>query len=652
MRIYLFLFLLCISSQMGFSQQRMEAEFGKISEQEISMTSYEKDPDANAVVLFEKAKNYVKLVNNSIKFVREVHKRIKVFDPEKFDGKTLKIYYRTPRNNKEEIYKIKAVTHNGNLQNFVAENSFYRNKENENYSSLSFTFPNVKEGSIIEFQYTLYSNNAYSFNGWEFQDEIPKVYTEYHSEIPGNYRYNKVLVGNLPLYINEVSLLEGCFFIEGYAQNADCEVAIYAMKNVPAFKEEDYMLTSKNFKSSIKLELREYTSFDGHPYKVSEDWSDVDNEVRTDKNLGRELKNNSFFRDKVPMEGDQPTLQNAKRIFYFIQNHFTWNGWYGLFGDKDCKKAFEEKSGSIAEINFALINALQAHDFEANLVLSSSRDHGLPTVKYPVLSEFNYALCHLNINGKQYLLDASNKFTEFGMLPFHSLNKIARVMDYKNESFWVSVTPNPKNISYLRTKLSITDENLFTGTVQETNIGYYALNARERIHEDGQEKYLEKKKERMKNVTLAKYQVEDLTSLEKPVKETYEVTLTPESINNNIYFSPFDLQRFFKKNPFTLNQRTYPVEFGYPFVINYAFALDLGTQYEVVNLPSNVHAELPDGLGDFQVKYMKNATELIVTFTIKVQKDSIDPNYYEALKNFFKDIALAQSKELIQLKKV
>ena len=87
-------------------------------------------------------------------------------------------------------------------------------------------------------------------------------------------------------------------------------------------------------------------------------------------------------------------------------------------------------------------------------------------------------------------------------------------------------------------------------------------------------------------------------------------------------------------------------------MINYAFALDLGTQYEVVNLPSNVHAELPDGLGDFQVKYMKNATELIVTFTIKVQKDSIDPNYYEALKNFFKDIALAQSKELIQLKKV
>src|SRR5690606_29986690 len=127
-----------------------------------------------------------------------------------------------------------------------------------------FTFPDVREGSILEYSYEIQSPFFFNLTGWKFQEAIPKVYTEYNAKIPGNYKYNRALIGEIALDVNEATIKKSCFSIPRATESADCEVLKYVMKDVPAFKEgEEYMLSPSNYRSSLEFELSELLRFDG-----------------------------------------------------------------------------------------------------------------------------------------------------------------------------------------------------------------------------------------------------------------------------------------------------------------------------------------------------------------------------------------------------
>src|SRR5690606_19642648 len=110
--------------------------------------------------------------------------------------------------------------------------------------------------------------------------------------------------------------------------------------------------------------------------------------------------------------------ERAKAVFSFIQNHFTWNKYYySIFYKNDVRQAFNKKTGNAAEINLVLINALNAADIDAKIALSSTRYNGLLTKVHALITNFNYLMAFVEIDGQKYFLDASNKHTDFGMVP-------------------------------------------------------------------------------------------------------------------------------------------------------------------------------------------------------------------------------------------
>jgi len=200
------------------------------------------------------------------------------------------------------------------------------------------------------------------------------------------------------------------------------------MKDIPAFKtDDDYMLAASNYISRIEFELSVYHRLDGTKDTYTKSWKDVDMEFKTDKDIGKQLSKKGFFEKNVPenllSSGDQ--LTKAKNIYKFVQNHFTWNGQYSTYGKARVKDAFNSKKGNAWEINMSLINLLNAADIKTNLMLSSTRQNGLPKKMHPVISDFNYVIAKTEIDGKDYLLDATDKFTPFGTLPFNALNHYA-----------------------------------------------------------------------------------------------------------------------------------------------------------------------------------------------------------------------------------
>ena len=638
----------------AYTQAGPEVIYGQPTSLELNMTSYPKDPEAAGVVLFERGKTYVKLVGNYVRLIKEVHRKTKVLDAKNFTEANVGVPYYIGSTSKEKVVKLEAITHNKGVKKYVAKDAYFTTNETNKWNLKRFTFPDVQDGSVLEYRYTIESPFFGFLDGWQFQGTMPKLYTEFVSEIPGNYSYRRSLVGTLPLLVNEVSLKESCFFIPGYEMNADCELAVYAMKDVPAFKKEGYMLSEKNYMARVTYELKEYYDFKGNKTEVSKEWKDVDKEFRTDKDLGRQLGSKNFFENNIPpaLLSETDPLAKAQGIYYFIQNHFNYNGKQRIFNDIRVKEAFEEKVGNSSEINLSLINALDAAGLDAKVALIATRDQALPTKLYPVLTEFNYAIAYLKIGATEYLLDATNKYIPFGFLPYQALNHQARVLDLKNGSFWTDVVPEKKNVEYINAQLALTENNTITGKVAETYVGYPSAIERIAIAKKGSKDYKAEKQKYLADAIISEFDIENLNTLSQNLKQTYTVEISPELAAGKWYVSPFFLANFYSENPFKLSERTYPVDFGYPRSQTFLMSLDLNGQYKVSETPQNTIVKLPDGAGECSVVYGNTGGKLTVRFSFKLNQHYFTPEKYKSLQDFFNTVVTMLNKEVMVLEKV
>ena len=71
----------------------------------------------------------------------------------------------------------------------------------------------------------------------------------------------------------------------------------------------------------------------------------------------------------------------------------------------------------MADINLGLVSALNLADIEAYPVIISTRSNGIPNIIHPVITDFNAVIVSAKIDGKDYLLDASDKNLPFDCYP-------------------------------------------------------------------------------------------------------------------------------------------------------------------------------------------------------------------------------------------
>ena len=441
-----------------------------------------------------------------------------------------------------------------------------------------------------------------------------------------------------------------CFSVSGIAGEADCEELIYAMEYIPAFIEEDYMTSKGNYLSAIKFELSEYKGFDGINKRFTETWKSVDKEFKGEKSVGRQLRKVDYLEKQLPEEylSGANDLDKAKKVYSFIKNHFTWNSKTRLFSEVDVKDAFSNKIGNSTEINIALINALNAAGFDTEIVLLSTRNNGLPTKLYPVMTDFNYAIAKLNIDGQSYLLDATNKLMPFGKLPFNTLNSYGRIMNFKKGSYWVDIVPNNNNRVLMSMDLEIDEDGNLNGTIKKMYSGYRALNQREKIKESSDDDYLEEI-ENGDKIIVNKYQNFNLDELKKNLKEEFDITIESNLNQNLMLINPFILSRI-SKNPFQLKERTYPIDFGYSRSFTYTLNLKIPEGYTVKSLPKDAGFKLPNSGGIYVFKIQQKESVLNIIYKFTIGKSYYLPQEYAYLKEFYTQIIKTQN-SLITLEK-
>lgn len=644
------LLLLLVTYNIAIAQKKKSAKMGQTTLEELRMTVYDKDSTAAAVVLYEHANRYPDINNNEIPRT-DYYYRIKILDKSSFDLADITI----PLYQEQRIADISATTYNltknGSLikENLLEENIFTV-EENENWTTKKFTLPNIKEGSVIEYKYSILSPYL-QIKDWYFQSDIPKIKSEFDASILGNYQYNIKISGYLKLEKHEASVDKKCVYINGIGDGA-CVIYSYAMYNIPAFKEEEYMLSKENYISKLSFTLKSTTSYKGVVKKLTTNWKEAD------KSLKKYFFNNqtskvSFFKKNIPKNilNTDNTLAKSKKIFSYIQNHFTWNEKYWTNEDAKVKEAFQEKKGGVGEINISLYNSLKAANIEADLVVLSTRNNGLTTKLFPIIYDYNYVIVKTTIDGISYFLDATDKFLPFGQVPVRTLNGEARIINFKKKSSWTVLKPKIKTVKNISAELTLNEEGIFSGNLMINHLGYFASSKRKSISSYTKESYLENFESKNANLEVEDYEHKNLSDLDKPLQELFSIKIEMnEELGNKTRINPIFFERI-KRNPFKLKERHYPVDYAYPSRIKYSLNLNLPENYIVTQIPKDVAFSLPNNGGSFILKTIKKENSITVYTMLNINKKIYNANEYLTLKEFYKQLIIAENRYIVLEKK-
>ena len=653
--LLLFFFLF---SHLAIAQYENGFKPGQVSIGDLTMKRYAKDSTANAVVLNEFGETWIDNSGDH-NLLHYYHVKIKILNSKGFDKANFDIPLYRNGNNRERVTKIEASTfnleNNRIMESKMDPGKIFTENKSKYLDLVKFTLPNIREGSVVEVRYYLESPFRFNFRSWQFQSDIPKVLTEYWARIPANYRYNITLRGFYKLDKNESELVKDCF-TPGGGYKADCSLNKYTMREVPAFVEEDYMTAKSNFLSAINFELSEIHYFDGRKDKVTKEWKDVDHELRTHASFGVQLRRGKeIFRDKLQQElaGEPDSLKQARLIFDFIKNQYTWNEYFGQYSDLGIKKAFDSKTGNVADINLSLVAALNYAGFQADPVILSTRENGSPVELHPVMSDFNYVIAKVNIQGKSYLLDATDPFLSFGTLPLRCLNGKGRVMSSRLPSYWMDIKPMAKVKQVSMVSLTLQPDGNFKGQVTQSQDGYEALRERKKITSfNSEEEYIESVDEKWNKIRILKYEIANLRQLDKTLNQVYEVQIEGfDDLNKNkLFLNPFFLGDW-NKNPFTAQERLYPVDLGAPIENHLSVTLEYPADFEISNLPAPLAVSLPGNGGRYLFSVQNMGNKVILNSILSLNKPIYTSGEYPYLKELLNKVVQSYQTSLVFNKK-
>jgi transglutaminase-like putative cysteine protease len=629
-------------------------DFGKVSISDFSKTDL--DSNANAIVLneFGRSSVFVDDYDNRIKLQHEYHVIIRINNKEGFKKANFEIpSYKRGSYIRDYFDELKAVTYN--LENGRIEKTELENKKvfRENYSAYldlnKFTLPNIKEGSIIEVSYRTLEQDLFNFKTWEFQDDIPKIQSQYIAIIPASFAYNVVLRGPYKLTDQKAEALKEYIFLDGLRM--DCSKLTYTMKNIPAFVEEDYMTSPTNFKSAIYYELESiFYPSTGSKKTFSKTWKDVDTDLMNEKAFGGQLKKTDLFKANLAtiVSPTDIKLEKAKKIYNYINKQIKWNNYLGKYAESGIEKALEKRTGNIGDINLALVTALLAADLEAYPIILSTRRNGTPNALFPVLSDFDYVIACVDVDGVKYKLDASNPYLPFGELPLQCLNERGRIIYSKKSSDWFPLTvEESSDVNYVL-EGALDEQSKIKGKLTISSRGNKAFLKRQHIAKfNSLEEYWEKLDEEMPNVTLTKSSIQNLEEIDQLLIEEFDVIVdvSKQMGQDVLLLAPNIIDRI-SYNPFKAQERTYPVDMGFKSKTLYSVKLTIPDHYEIAEKPQNASLALPESTAKYRYVTQVNGNQLEILQSLAFNKPIFSVDEYFSLKELYSRIIQQQKLDI------
>jgi len=655
----------CSACTMAFAQGNLpEIDFGEVPKADLQMTTYAADTSAEAVVLADFGDINFRFDNDKPYFDLERHRRVKILKRSGFDYGDVSISFYS-ENRLEEIKKINAVVHNPDGSSTkLKKRDFFEEEYNDTYTRLKFTFPNLQEGSVIEYKYTLSSEYLFAIDDWYFQHEIPTRYSQLKITIPEWYDYVKITQGR-ELDVNTVIQSQMRYMIRQSGSqgmrtqsghvNLNTKTYVFAMRQVPAMTAESYITTMDDYLAKVKMQLRG-TNFENIYRPQLSTWEEMAEGLMESSSFGEQITRRRFYKDAY--DALEPELKNlddpkekARLIYRYVNTRLEWDGNYGIFAYPDLKESFEQGTGNGAAINLMLVALLKEAGLESYPVVISTRGHGKMTELYPLRAQFNHTMAFVQFEDGALILDGGNAHRPMGMIRESALNGKAWLV-HPTAQQWLQIGAMVGASTYFA-KLNLDADGHLSGTMTEKFEGYNAASLRGGLEEEGPE-------ELMGSLFADKYpeaKIEDIKIPEdddptKDLRADMSVSIPnfAQQISGRIYLDP-NIVRPFEESPFKLEEREYPVEIPYPFHENFILNLSLPEGYVLEDQPEPFKVSMPGGAGEFTYNITPGENSIQIVSQFQLNKTTWLPEEYKSLREFIDYVIEKTSEQIVLTRK-
>ena len=625
----------------ALAQDNVNMKFGKPTNEEMQMTVYEADPNADAVVLCRLTDvEYTVQENGYLVDYREKF-RIKVLKPAGTRYAKVVVPYQMNMSHgsnlgglkfsmfanqfvegsgsteygfdagsmtteamgdysDESVEDLKATAFNlqGSkvVKSQLKKTDIVKKEIDEQNYQLEFTIPDVKVGTVIEYEYTIHSELFWMLHDWFAQCEIPVAFAKLDMNIPGYLQFNVEEHGIQRLTCTCTNGVLRYKLISDPMANPVSAVTNHYIcigRNLMAMPKDDYVYCAQDFRAGVTAELKRYRLRGTMQMDYAKTWEQIDQMILDDDDLGKQLNDHSpllALLQEKKIEEIADKNERAAAVYQLVMSKVKWDGTYKIRPEK-ASETLSKGVGSNADINLIIIQSLNDVGLKAAPVVLRTRDLGQLPVNFPSLQKLSsFVVGIVTDAGKNVYIDASSKNGYLNVLPENLLVERARLILKNNRSLWVNLQQVTKSQKSTIIDAVLTPDGVLKGKQTVRYEGLAAMKYREEKGIDG---------------------------FGPDITDASEFTLQGQVTDDTISICPFPNPM--KENPFKAEQRKMPVEFPSMATNHVVVNITLPEGYTLQGEPRNTTIVSPDkGLeGRYQTSVSGGKAMLSCQFSVK-----------------------------------
>lgn len=586
---------LSLTSLILFSQEEAEytQEAGKVTKHEMLMTEYSADKNAEALVIYELGEYFFRNEEYGFSLNMYISKKIKILNQAGLKYANIEIPYYLGGEGPESIYDIDCTTFNY-IDNKLTKtqlqtSSIFEEKINDRWKSKKFAMPDVREGSVIEIRYKISTPYFFNMRTWEFQQEIPVIYSKLNYRAIPYYEYTFILKGakRFDEYNSKILPVKN----PHYAANNNYQEVEYnfGMKNLSAFKDQEFITSKKDYMVAVDFQISKTYSFNGAPKEYMLTWPKLNDELLKEDRFGKYIKGCEKEAKSI-LPGinltNKDQIQQLEEITNYVKENYNWDEYRGKYASQKASNFIKTKSGNIADINLFLIGLLKAANINASPVILSTRSNGTISKGHPFLHFFDYVIAMVEIDDKKYFIDATAPLLSNKELPTRCVNVMGLVVKPKTEEWIFTEQKNIKETDKrFNIKISPEDYSMDVATefIANGNDAYsYRIIYNNSI--ENLSNYIQK---RWQITSVKDVEVKENLDMSQPFEFSFNYTNKVGGNENKLFIQPFGGLSI-SENPFKQNKRSLTIDLIYISGDRYKSTIEIPEGYKVEYLPKDM----------------------------------------------------------------
>lgn len=611
--------------------------YGVIDTADLKLTACDFEKDANAMVLFDKGE----LSGGITEYAIRRQKRIKIFNENGKDEANIRIEY----NNKfgaERILALEAETinlNNGKIEfTKLDPKLIYAEHTDKNSDAVTFSMPNVKSGSVIEYRYILGRELSRNVPDWKFQCNLPTRYSQFDMFLNRKMSFKTLSRVNKKYDKDTISSYGG---------------HVWVLKNVPAARDEPYMRSAVDALQSLTLIISS-VEINGKNKDISASWAEIGKDIANDKDFFKPFSQSLHDEDTLVNHTKTLKTNDEKIAFLFnrVKSVMKWNEEKNFFSADGIKSAWKKKSGNWGEINMILCRLLKLSGINACPMLVSTRDHGRLLSNFVNIYQINKLVTYVPVDSaKYYVLDATDKYNSYNEIPFDLLNSNGLFLDKEKDKYGLvflkKETP-AKQVVFVNAEIK--PEGTMSGAAQINSFSYNKSTALELHKTLDEKKYFEYLTDHDNNLKITSLKMENAEADSLPLLQNIDFKLElPGTDDKYIYFNP-NLLTSLHDNPFISENRASDIDFGCPetYSINGRYKIPPG--FKIESLPKSINLVMPDKTITFKRVAGEQEGFILINYVIAYKKSFYPRTDYPVIFAYFKKMNEILNEQIVLVK--